>query len=70
MVSSLLRLSGYAMGAALVLVLIFVVLAWFSSDHFVAFGGKPDPARLRASPAFHGDRFVNREATSMMAASR
>jgi L-ascorbate metabolism protein UlaG (beta-lactamase superfamily) len=70
MLVSSLRVFGYVTGAALVLLLIVVVLAWISSDRFVAFGGKPDPARLRASPAFQGDRFVNAEATSLMAASK
>ena len=70
MVSSIPRLFGYATGAVLVLVLILVALAWFSTDHFGAFGGTPDKARLRASPEFRGGRFVNPEPTTMMAASK
>jgi L-ascorbate metabolism protein UlaG (beta-lactamase superfamily) len=70
MVSRLLHLLGYALAAGLVLGVVVVVLAWFSTDHFDAFGGSPDGARLRPSPQFQGGRFVNREPTSMVSGSR
>jgi L-ascorbate metabolism protein UlaG (beta-lactamase superfamily) len=53
-----------------VLGVVFFILAWLSTDHFGAFGGSPDTARLRPSPQFRGDKFVNPEPTSLMAASR
>src|SRR5262245_28402044 len=63
MLSSVLRLLGYALAGT-------VVLAWISTGNFVAFGGNPDVAQLTASPQFQGDRFVNPEPTSLMAASK
>ena len=51
----LLRLVGYVAGGTVVLGVVLVILAWLSTDHFGAFGGSPDAARLRASPQFHGD---------------
>ena len=47
-----------------------VVVAWFSTGHFSAFGGKPDPARLRGSPEFVDGKFQNLEPTSMMSGRR
>jgi L-ascorbate metabolism protein UlaG (beta-lactamase superfamily) len=43
------------------------VLAWLSTDHFAAFGGSPDRARLASSPEFVKGKFVNGERTSLMA---
>ena len=66
----LLRLFGYSLAAAAVLALVLVVLAWFSTGHFSAFGGKPDLERLRASPEFVGGKFQNPEPTSLMSGRR
>jgi L-ascorbate metabolism protein UlaG (beta-lactamase superfamily) len=57
-------------------VLAFVALmmlgaTWLSTGRFNAFGGSPSAAtlhRMRASPRFVGDHFVNVEATSLMKA--
>jgi L-ascorbate metabolism protein UlaG (beta-lactamase superfamily) len=70
MVSRLLHLLGYALAAGVVLGVLVVVFAWLSTDHFGAFGGSPDDARLRPSPQFQGGRFVNREPTSLVSGSR
>jgi L-ascorbate metabolism protein UlaG (beta-lactamase superfamily) len=64
------RFVGYSFAALVVLALVVVVLAWFSTGHFTAFGGKPDPERLKSSPEFAGGRFQNREPTHLMPASR
>ncbi len=67
MLRRLARWFGYAFGGLVVLALAGVVLAWLSTNHFAAFGGSPDPARLRGSPEFVGGRFRNPEPTSLMA---
>jgi L-ascorbate metabolism protein UlaG (beta-lactamase superfamily) len=64
------RFLGYALGGLVALAVVGVVLAWFSTGHFAAFGGKPDRARLRASPEFVGGRFQNPDPTALMAPSR
>jgi L-ascorbate metabolism protein UlaG (beta-lactamase superfamily) len=67
------RWFGYALGGLLVLVLSGLVLAWFSTGHFTAFGGDPgatEAERLRASPRFVGGRFQNAEPSHLMAASK
>ena len=67
------RLFGWSLFAAkglLVVALIVAALIWLSTDHLRTFGGRPDPARLaeRAVAAhFTGGRFVNVEATTLMA---
>jgi L-ascorbate metabolism protein UlaG (beta-lactamase superfamily) len=61
------RRLAYVLGGFVLLVLVGFVLAWFSTGHFVAFGGKPDPRQLRGSPEFVGDHFQNPEPTSLMA---
>jgi L-ascorbate metabolism protein UlaG (beta-lactamase superfamily) len=57
-------------GAIVALILVVgLVLAWISSDHYRAFGGSPDPAqnlRLRQSPQFASGRFQNPEPTELM----
>jgi L-ascorbate metabolism protein UlaG (beta-lactamase superfamily) len=68
MLRRLARLLGYLSAGLVVLGLVVVVLAWLSTRHFVAFGGKPDPARLRASPEFVDGRFQNLEPTHLMPA--
>ena len=70
MLRALSRFFGYSLAALVVLALAAVVLAWFTTGHFTAFGGKPDRARLRASPQFVGDQFKNPDPTSLMAPSR
>ncbi|HVZ71306.1 MAG TPA: MBL fold metallo-hydrolase [Polyangia bacterium] len=55
---------------ALILAVALVVLAFFSTHHFVAFGGAPDPARLARSPEFKDGKFTNPEPTHLMAASK
>jgi L-ascorbate metabolism protein UlaG (beta-lactamase superfamily) len=60
----------YSLIGLVVLAMVGVVLAWLSTGHFVAFGGAPDPARLRASPEFVDGRFVNAEPTHLMPARR
>ena len=70
MLRRLARLLGYLSAGLVVLGLVVVVLAWLSTRHFVAFGGKPDPARLRASPEFVDGRFQNPEPTRLMSARR
>jgi L-ascorbate metabolism protein UlaG (beta-lactamase superfamily) len=55
-----------ALGA---LALATVVAAWLTTDGFRAFGGTPSAAslaRMRASPRWAGDRFVNVEPTELM----
>jgi L-ascorbate metabolism protein UlaG (beta-lactamase superfamily) len=49
---------------------VVVVLAWLSTGHFSAFGGRPDPQRLRRSPEFVDGRFQNPEPTRLMSARR
>jgi L-ascorbate metabolism protein UlaG (beta-lactamase superfamily) len=61
------RWLAYAALGVVTLALVVVVFAWLSTDHFAAFGGSPDAARLRASPQFVGDRFQNPEPTHLMA---
>jgi L-ascorbate metabolism protein UlaG (beta-lactamase superfamily) len=64
----LVRVGGAALGLGLVL----LVLAWFSTGCFSAFGGTPSAptrARIQASPQFVAGRFQNVEATSLMAPS-
>jgi L-ascorbate metabolism protein UlaG (beta-lactamase superfamily) len=56
----LLRLFAVVLGLGL-------LATWLSTDHFRAFGGSPDAARLRQSPHFDGKQFVNVEYTPMMA---
>jgi L-ascorbate metabolism protein UlaG (beta-lactamase superfamily) len=68
--SRLVRFFTYALTGLVVLALILFVLAWFSTDHFVAFGGQPDPARLASSPEFVNGRFQNLEPTALMPAGR
>jgi L-ascorbate metabolism protein UlaG (beta-lactamase superfamily) len=68
--SRLIRFLVYSLSGLVVLALILVVLAWFSTEHFVAFGGKPDPARLASSPEFVDGRFQNLEPTKLMPPSR
>ena len=58
------RFFGYSLAGLVVLAV--VVLAWFTTGHFTAFGGRPDRARLRTSPHFVEDGFKNGEPTSMM----
>src|SRR5438270_277796 len=70
MLRRLVRWSRYALGGAVAVGLVLALLVWFSSDHFRAFGGSPDVARLRASPEFAGGRFHNAEPTSLMAARK
>jgi L-ascorbate metabolism protein UlaG (beta-lactamase superfamily) len=65
-VPRLVRFFGFSLAGLVVLALAVVVLAWFTTGHFAAFGGKPDRARLRTSPHFAGDGFENGEPTSMM----
>jgi len=62
----MLRWLGILCLGGVVVGVVGVVLVWLSTDHFGAFGGSPDIDRLRASPEFRGDKFVNPEATSMM----
>lgn len=61
-----------ALAAALISVMLLLgVLAWISTDHFRAFGGRPAGPRLdrmRVSPHFEDGAFVNLEPTTMMAA--
>jgi L-ascorbate metabolism protein UlaG (beta-lactamase superfamily) len=64
------RVLGYALVGFVVLALVLVVLAWFSTGHFSAFGGKPDPARLARSPEFVDGRFQNPEPTHLMSSRR
>jgi L-ascorbate metabolism protein UlaG (beta-lactamase superfamily) len=64
------RLLGFSLAGLLALALLVVVLAWLSTGHFSAFGGRPDPARLRASPEFVDGRFQNPEPTHLMSARR
>jgi L-ascorbate metabolism protein UlaG (beta-lactamase superfamily) len=64
------RFSAFTLAGLTAIALTVIGLAWLSTDHFAAFGGRPDPARLRASPQFVGGRFQNPEATSLMATSR
>jgi len=48
---------------------LLVAVAWLTTDRFRAFGGAPDAAsltRMRASPRFAGDHFVNAEPTEVM----
>jgi L-ascorbate metabolism protein UlaG (beta-lactamase superfamily) len=70
MLSRLAHLLGYGLAGSVVLALVLVVVAWLSTDRFAAFGGSPDAGHLRASPQFHGERFVNPEPTSLMAAGK
>jgi L-ascorbate metabolism protein UlaG (beta-lactamase superfamily) len=70
MLRRLRRLLGFTLAALVSLALVIVVLAWLSTDHFAAFGGVPDRARLAASPAFVNGRFQNLEPTSLMSSSR
>ena len=70
MLSRLVHLLAYGFGCLVVLALVLVVIAWLSTDRFVAFGGSPDVGHLRASPQFHGERFVNPEPTSLMASAK
>ncbi|HET6148930.1 MAG TPA: MBL fold metallo-hydrolase [Polyangia bacterium] len=70
MLARLLRLLCYALVGLVVLGLVGLVLAWLSTGHLAAFGGRPDPARLRQSPEFVDGRFQNPEPTSLMAPSR
>jgi L-ascorbate metabolism protein UlaG (beta-lactamase superfamily) len=64
------RFLVYSLVGLVVLAGVVVLLAWLSTGHFVAFGGAPDPARLRASPQFVGGRFENAEPTHLMPARR
>ena len=68
--SRLLRVLGYSFAGAALLAIVLVVLAWVSTGHFTAFGGRPDPERLRRSPEFVDGRFQNPEPTSLMSGSR
>jgi L-ascorbate metabolism protein UlaG (beta-lactamase superfamily) len=70
MVRRLARWFGYALAGLVVLALGLGVLAWLSSDHFRAFGGSPNVARLETSPEFVGGRFQNLEPTSLMPAHK
>ena len=64
------RWLAYAALGVVTLALVGVVLVWLSTGHFTAFGGKPDPARLKASPEFVDGRFQNLEETHLMSARR
>jgi L-ascorbate metabolism protein UlaG (beta-lactamase superfamily) len=66
----LVRFLGISLAGLVVLALVVLVLAWLSTEHFVSFGGKPDPERLKASPEFVGGRFQNLEPTHLMSARR
>lgn len=66
MLRRLARWFTYLLAGLVVLALGLVLLAWLSTDHFTAFGGKPDPARLAASPRFEHGKFVNPEPTGLM----
>jgi L-ascorbate metabolism protein UlaG (beta-lactamase superfamily) len=70
MLRLLAKISGYSLAGLVVLALVAVVLAWFSTGHFSAFGGRPDADRLRASPHFVDGKFKNLDPTSLMAPSR
>jgi L-ascorbate metabolism protein UlaG (beta-lactamase superfamily) len=70
MLRVLVRLFGFSLAGLVVLAVVAVVLAWLSTGHFSAFGGRPDPARLRASPHFVDGKFKNLDPTSLMAPSR
>jgi L-ascorbate metabolism protein UlaG (beta-lactamase superfamily) len=60
-------LFGYSLAGLVVLALAGVVVAWLSTGRFGAFGGSPDPERLRASRHFVKNRFQNGEPTGLMA---
>jgi L-ascorbate metabolism protein UlaG (beta-lactamase superfamily) len=66
----LLRILRTLLAAVLLLAIALFLLAWLSTDRFVAFGGSPQADHLRSSPQFQGGRFTNPEPTSLMAASR
>jgi L-ascorbate metabolism protein UlaG (beta-lactamase superfamily) len=70
MLRRLMRFFGFLFAGLVVLGAVIVVLAWLSTGHFAAFGGKPDPAQLRASPEFVDGRFQNPEPTALMSGSR
>src|SRR5665213_4049385 len=59
-------------GFVVTLLSVLVILTWISTDHFRAFGGAPEGARLermRASPQFADGKFHNAEPTGLMAPS-
>jgi L-ascorbate metabolism protein UlaG (beta-lactamase superfamily) len=60
------RFLKYTSAVVVVLALAGVVVAWLSTGHFAAFGGKPDPARMAASPHFADGKFQNLEPTGLM----
>jgi L-ascorbate metabolism protein UlaG (beta-lactamase superfamily) len=70
LLARLVRLVKLVVGTVVVLALGGAIFTWFTSNHFAAFGGSPDPDRLRASPHFKNGRFENPETTSLMAASK
>jgi len=64
------RVVGFSLSGLVVLALVVIVLAWLSTGHFAAFGGKIDPAHMRGSLEFVDGRFQNPEPTSLMPPSR
>jgi L-ascorbate metabolism protein UlaG (beta-lactamase superfamily) len=64
------RVIWFLLRGLALLALVGVVVAWFTSDHFAAFGGSPDPARLSKSPEFKDGKFENPETSHLMAASK
>jgi len=68
--SRLLRWGRRAAVGLLGFLLLATIVVWFSTAHFRAFGGSASGAtlaRMRASPHFQDNRFVNLESTSLMA---
>jgi L-ascorbate metabolism protein UlaG (beta-lactamase superfamily) len=64
------RVGAFLVGGLVLLALAGVVVAWFTTGHFAAFGGSPERARLAASPHFASGRFRNLEPTGLMAPRR
>lgn len=70
MLRVLARLFGYSLIGLVVLALVGVVVAWLSTDRFVAFGGSPDVERLRKSPHYGKKGFVNLDPTALVSGSK
>src|SRR3954463_7562414 len=59
----------FGAGILAAFLLVFSVVAWATTDHFAALGGRPSPAelaRMKRSPRYADGHLSNEQSTSVM----